>query len=183
VSAAPLDKDRANRPIMLTALAKQKGPSGEVIRTWKLLALAVPADGTSRMRVFALVGRSTLGRPLRWQLYTGNEASLAGSQAGLANWRYDGRVMIYGPVAAADIREAYGSDGRVFSASLKTRVNDDSFREHAQTMIDTLKRLRSPPPPTTQRSGEPPPAPPSAAIELYDEAIRTLRKSLERTKP
>jgi hypothetical protein len=183
VSTGPLDKDRVNRPIMLTAESKQEGPSGDVIRSWRLLALAVPGDGTSRTRIFALVGRSVFSRPLRWQLYSSNEAGLSGSQAGLANWRYNGWVMLYGPVAAADIREASGSTGRVFSASLKMRVNGDAFREQAQTMIDTLKKLRSPPPPTTQRSTEVQPAPPPEAVELYDDAIRTLRKLIATTQP
>ena len=183
VSAAPLDKDRVNRPIMLTALSEQEGPRGDVIRAWRLMAIAVPADGTNRLRVFALVGRSTFGRPFHWQFYASKEGDKEGSDQAIANWRYDGWAMVYGSVAAADTREPYSSVRRVFSASLKPRANGDSFRESAQTMIQTLEALRSPPPPTTQRGSESVPPPPASTVEVYDDAIATLRKSLEKPKP
>jgi hypothetical protein len=193
VSAGTVDRDRVNRPILLTAESEQEGPNGRVIRSWKLLALATPIDGNRRVRIFALVGQSTLGRPLRWQLYTSKDANFGGSAEGtegrpegLANWRYDGWLMIYGPVAPADIRDSNGSVRRLFSASLKPRTSSDSFHEQAQTMLDTLKKLRSPPPlpsPTTQRSIEHQPAPPAEAVEYFDDAIGTLQRSVAKTQP
>ncbi len=127
------DRYHPARPVALDAELRQSGDGDEPPRTWRLLAYAEPRDAPGRMGVIALVGLVRDRRTVQWQVYLGG--------LDVQSWRYEGHLMIYGPMRSAGSEGVSGQ--RMLSACLAPRVDRTAFRRRAVEMIDQLQRLRA----------------------------------------